>query len=63
MPGVEQAVPNRLTDSKPIEIDTDVKRMSAILLSYILRMESKFCAKKFSYPRFLSQTSKLWADV
>ena len=47
--GVEQAVPSKLIDSKPTDIDTDVKRMLAILLSYIPRVDCKFCAKKLSY--------------
>ena len=47
--GVEQAVLSKLIDSKPTDIDTDVKRMLAILLSYISRVDCKFCAKKLSY--------------
>ena len=47
--GVEQAVPSKLIDNKPTDIDTDVKRMVTILLSYISREDCKFCAKKLSY--------------
>ena len=47
--GVEQAVPSKLIDSKPTDIDTDVKRMMTTLLSYISKVDCKFCAKKNSY--------------
>ena len=62
-PGVVQAVPSKLTDSKPIAIETDVKRMVIILSSYVLKLICKFCAKKFGYKEIFSQTSILGTDI
>jgi hypothetical protein len=63
MPGVVQAVPSKLTDSNPIDIETDVERMVIILLNCVLRVVCKFCAKKFGYKEIYSQTSTWGTDI
>ena len=51
-------MPSKLIDSKPVDKDTDNKRMVAILLSYIFNVNCKFCAIKLVTNKFFLKLSK-----